>query len=78
MLAPGLDAEVREVVLTLAWDEYGARDGIPVVELVADGQASRSRERHFLVPWPCRPEDLERQIEAVLMTRSEMDDRNED
>lgn len=40
--------------------------GLPVLELVP-ATVSQSGEGHGLIPWPCRPEDLEREIEAALL-----------
>lgn len=42
-----------------------------VLELVSDARVSRLEERHFLLPWPCRTEDLKQQVEAALLAGSE-------
>ena len=64
LLAPGLDERSRETVLTSV--EVARRGGgLPVVELVP-ATASRPGEGHAILPWPCRTEDLEREVEAAL------------
>ena len=69
LLAPSLGAERRKTVLSLI--EFGAATkSVPILELAADGSASRARERHLVMPWPCRMEDLQRQIEMMLLTGS--------
>lgn len=69
LLAPSLGAERRKTVLSLI--EFGAATkSVPILELAADGSASRVRERHLVMPWPCRMEDLQRQIEMMLLTGS--------
>ena len=65
LLAPGLDEWGRGAVLSSV--EAACHDGkLPVLELVP-ATASRPGERHTLVPWPCRTEDLDREIEAALL-----------
>ena len=47
-----------------------ARAGVPVLELVAASEASRSGqkgERVGVVPWPCTTEALARRIETALL-----------
>jgi hypothetical protein len=65
LLAPGLDEWGRDAVLSsIVAACHG--DDLPVIELVS-ATVSRSGEGHALIPWPCRPEDLEREIEAALL-----------
>lgn len=64
LLAPGLDVRGRETVLASV-DAARRGGGLPVVELVP-ATASRPREGHARLPWPCRTEDLEREVEAAL------------
>lgn len=64
LLAPGLDERGRETVLTSV-NATRRRGGLPVVELVP-ATASRPGEGHALLPWPCRTEDLEIEVEAAL------------
>lgn len=65
LLAPGFDEWGRDTVLASieAVCRYG---GLPVLELTPPVTTFRAREKHALVPWPCRTEDLEREIEAAL------------
>lgn len=64
LLAPGLDEWGRRAVLSSvdASRDHGA---LPILELVSV-TARRPGEDHALLPWPCRTEDLEREIDAVL------------
>jgi hypothetical protein len=64
LLAPGLDERDRGAVLSSV--EAACHEGdLPVLELVSV-IAPRSGKGHALVFWPCRTEDLEREIEAAL------------
>lgn len=74
LLAPGLSVERREAILAPVKGESSARE-IPVLELLTSAQTSRGGERHFVVQWPCRPEDLRRQIEIALLAYSRAIDR---
>lgn len=64
LIAPGLDEWGRRVVLArVDAVRLGAR--LPIVELVPTA-TSVPGEGHILLPWPCRTEDLEREIGAAL------------
>jgi hypothetical protein len=64
LLAPGLDERGRGAILSSI--EAACHEGdLPVLELVP-ATVSRFGKRHALVFWPCRTEDLEREIEAAL------------
>ena len=67
LLAPGLDEwdgnAVLSSIVTACYD-----GDLPVLELTS-ATTSRSRGGHSFVPWPCRTEDLERKIEAILRER---------
>jgi hypothetical protein len=65
LLAPGLDEWDRGTVLSSVEAAFH-EGGPPVLELVP-AATSRPGEGHVLVPWPCRTEDLEREIEAALL-----------
>lgn len=71
LLAPGLSAGCREVVLaSVGATPVAAR--IPVLELVSNvEEVPEVGPGHILVPWPCQPEDLQRRIKAALLTGSE-------
>lgn len=69
LLAPGLSDERQEAVLAAVNGESATKE-IPVLELLANTRPSRVGERHFVMQWPCRPEDLRRQIEAALLAGS--------
>ena len=64
LLAPGLDELDRSTVLTSV-DADHRGDDLPVVELVPATKA-RPREGHAFLPWPCRTQDLEREVEVAL------------
>lgn len=64
LLAPGLDEQGRGRVLDSVAAAHRS-DDLPVVELVP-ATASWPREGHALLPWPCRTEDLEREVEVAL------------
>lgn len=64
LLAPGLDERGREAVLTSV--DVARRGGdLSVIELVP-AMSSWPGEGHALLPWPCRTEDLEREVETAL------------
>ncbi len=73
---PGLSTERRDALVTLLKEMSEARS-MPVLELVTLGESGRRREEEaeseswHTVPWPCRIEELERQIEAALMRHYE-------
>jgi hypothetical protein len=63
-----LDAERREALLAALEGASSAME-IPILELTTsgerrDGEAPSGQEHK--VPWPCRPEELERRIGAAL------------
>ena len=64
LLAPGLDELDRGTVLTSV-DADHRGDNLPVVELVPATKAW-PREGHAFLSWPCRTQDLEREVEVVL------------
>lgn len=64
LLAPGLQEWDREAVLSSV-ETARPQEGLPVLELVSVTDY-RPEEGHALVPWPCRTEDLEREVEDVL------------
>lgn len=68
LLAPGLSTERRKALLTLVGSTL-AMVRIPILELVDDPESSQGAqvESGHLVPWPCRPEDLKRHIDAALL-----------
>lgn len=66
LLGPGSDSAERARILTAVMSGPGVGD-IPVLELVSSAPASRHGKRHFLASWPCRPEDLKRRIEEILL-----------
>ena len=64
LLAPGLDELGRGTVLTsVDADQRGGN--LPVVELVP-ATTAWPREGHAFLPWPCRTQDLEREVEVAL------------
>lgn len=65
LLAPGLDERGRGTVLAYVDDARRGRRILPVVELVP-AIAAWPGEGHALLPWPCRTEDLEREVEVAL------------
>lgn len=66
LLAPGLDDWGRDAVLApiKAMCPYGT---LPVLELTPPVAKVRPWEKHALLTWPCRTEDLEHEIEAALL-----------
>jgi hypothetical protein len=73
---PGLSTEHRNALVT-SLKEMSEAKSVPVLELVTPCEAGRRREEEaeseswYTVPWPCRIEELERQIEAALMRHYE-------
>ena len=70
VLAPGLTDEQKATVLTDPSSDpaAGARSvaRVPVVELVPDLREATGAGEFRLVPWPCRAEELQRQIRTAL------------
>jgi hypothetical protein len=67
LLAPGLGAEFRDALLALV----GRRPlavRIPILELVDNPRSAGDGAAHT-VPWPCRAEELKREIKALLLTK---------
>ena len=67
LLAPGLSEEQKATIL--ADPALGSSAGaarVPVVELVPDLREATGDEERRFVPWPCRAEELERQIRMAL------------
>jgi hypothetical protein len=74
---PQLSTERRETLLAPLRGTPGATK-MPVLELVylfsKEAREERARdERWHTVPWPCRIEELERRIEAILSTVPELE-----
>jgi hypothetical protein len=69
LLAPGLDSERRKALLELI-DSRPLGSRILVLELIDSARAAQVGEGHF-VPWPCRAEELKRQVTAALLGRSD-------
>ena len=69
LLAPGLDPGRRESLLGLIDSEPSAAK-IPVLELADSAQAAQVGDENF-ISWPCRAEDLKREIKASLLAGSE-------
>lgn len=65
ILAPGLGPASRRDILASVRGRP-TTSMLPVLELVTDSGSPQLVERHLVVPWPCRPEDLKRQIEVAL------------
>jgi hypothetical protein len=70
LVAPGLTREDRKAVLTSVEADPATKD-LPIVELVPAAPTEQLAERHFSVSWPCRTEDLQRQIKAALHTEAD-------
>jgi hypothetical protein len=64
LLAPGLDGRDGNAVLSSVVAACSESD-LPVLEL-ASATSHRTSRKHAYVPWPCRTEELERQIGNVL------------
>ncbi len=64
LLAPGLGEQGRGTVLASV-DAARRGAGLPLVELVP-ATTSRSGEGHVRLAWPCRTEDLEREVAVAL------------
>ena len=69
LLGPRLDARVKEALLLGIRSRPGKKARVTVVELVAT-LGEPSDRRVVRVAWPCRVEDLLRQVEAALIDGS--------
>ncbi len=65
ILAPVASLRCREAVLELVGTRNSAEARIEILELIADDQRVQVPPWRFL-PWPCRTEDLKRQVMATL------------
>ena len=65
LLCPGLSAERRETLLALVGGTP-AKVEIPVLELVENSEGARAGSK-YLLPWPCRAEDLKQRINSILV-----------
>ena len=70
LLAPGLDAVRRETLLGTI-DSVSSSVRVPVLELVDATRAAQAGDEENFVSWPCRAEDLKREIQATLFADSE-------
>ena len=67
VLAPGLtEGQEGAVVHAASAGGRPGASGVPVVQLVADLRQATSAGERRLVPWPCRAEELERQMRSAL------------
>lgn len=66
LLAPGLGPEFRDALLGMI-NGRPLEARIPVLELVDNDRAAQVGDGRF-VPWPCRAEELKRQITIALTT----------
>ncbi len=66
LLGPRLRAELREALLG-SMGSTPEMAALPVLELTMAGDEARD-ERVARVLWPCRMEDLKREIEAALLS----------
>ena len=66
LLTPRLSAKRREMFLS-GMRSTPATAGVPVLELVTVLDETRAGQGRR-VPWPCRVEELEREIEAALLS----------
>lgn len=64
LLAPGLGEHERDTILSSA--AAHSRNGGPAIVELIPAAISRSGKEHALIPWPCRPEHLESEIEDAL------------
>jgi hypothetical protein len=71
LLCPGFSAARRATLLTLI-ESTPVTQEIPILELVENPEHVRAGSRRLL-PWPCRAEDLKRQINAALLSKSRVD-----
>jgi hypothetical protein len=70
LFPPGLSAESRRAVAKLIADR-SLEARIPILELTWNAQAEYAEVGNF-VRWPCRVEELKRQIKAFLLDSSGM------
>ncbi len=68
LLCPGFSAERRATLLAIIEGTPVTRE-IPILELAENPERALAGPRRLL-PWPCRAEDLKRQINAVLLGES--------
>lgn len=69
LLTPGMGATHRDKILAILGGG-AASANIPVLELGAPPAGARI-EADYSVPWPCRIEDLSKQIDAALRFRAD-------
>ena len=69
LICPGFSTEHRTTLLTLIESTPVAAE-ISILELVENSDSVRAGTT-YLLPWPCRADDLKGQINAVLLTNPE-------
>lgn len=70
LIAPGLSSARNEELLSMLRATEATKN-LPVMELTSNIAATRLGIRHFVAPWPCPTEELQRQIREVLLSGRE-------
>jgi hypothetical protein len=70
LLTPGLYSKGRERLLN-SMMSASVNPKIPILELITASSDGARTDLHNCVLWPCRVEDLKREIEATLLSGSE-------
>lgn len=66
VLAPGLTEEQEDAVVSTSYAGAPGDARVPVLHLVPNLREASSSGGNLSVPWPCRAEEMERQIRVVL------------
>lgn len=70
IIAPGLSSARTEEVMRMVRAREAIRE-LPVLELASNSVTTQLGIKHFVAPWPCPIEDLQRQIRVVLISGRE-------
>lgn len=67
LIVPGLSSMHNEDVLKMVRARESTKD-LPVLVLTSETMATTFGIKHFVAPWPCPTENLQRHIRTVLLS----------
>jgi len=67
LIVPGLSSMRNEEVMRMVRARESTKE-LPVLELTSNTTVERFGIKHFVAPWPCQTEELQRHIRAILLS----------